>query len=75
MEMVQGEGGVIPLDPAFVKKAEELCRANDILLMVDEVQTGNGRTGTLYAYEQFGIHPDVVTTAKGLAGGRWARAS
>ena len=69
MEMVQGEGGVIPLDPAFVKKAEELCRANDILLMVDEVQTGNGRTGTLYAYEQFGIHPDVVTTAKGLAGG------
>ena len=69
MEMVQGEGGVIPLDPAFVRKAEELCRANDILLMVDEVQTGNGRTGTLYAYEQFGIHPDVVTTAKGLAGG------
>ena len=69
MEMVQGEGGVIPLDPAFVKKAEELCHANDILLMVDEVQTGNGRTGTLYAYEQFGIHPDVVTTAKGLAGG------
>ena len=69
MEIVQGEGGVIPLDPAFVKKAEELCRANDILLMVDEVQTGNGRTGTLYAYEQFGIHPDVVTTAKGLAGG------
>ena len=69
MEMVQGEGGVIPLDPAFVKKAEGLSRANDILLMVDEVQTGNGRTGTLYAYEQFGIHPDVVTTAKGLAGG------
>ena len=69
MEMVQGEGGVIPLDPAFVRKAEELCHANDILLMVDEVQTGNGRTGTLYAYEQFGIHPDVVTTAKGLAGG------
>ena len=60
---------MIPLDPAFVRKAEELCRANDILLMVDEVQTGNGRTGTLYAYEQFGIHPDVVTTAKGLAGG------
>ena len=69
LESVQGEGGVIPLDPAFVRKAEELCHANDILLMVDEVQTGNGRTGTLYAYEQFGIHPDVVTTAKGLAGG------
>lgn len=69
MEMVQGEGGVIPLAPSFVKKAEALCQEEDILLMVDEVQTGNGRTGTLYAYEQFGIHPDVVTTAKGLGGG------
>lgn len=69
MEMVQGEGGVIPLTPDFVKAAEALCREKDILLMVDEVQTGNGRTGTLYAYEQFGIAPDVVTTAKGLGGG------
>lgn len=69
VEMVQGEGGVIPLSPSFVQKAEQLCRAHDILLMVDEVQTGNGRTGTLYSYEQFGITPDVVTTAKGLAGG------
>lgn len=69
MEMVQGEGGVIPLTHEFVKKAEELCCQHDVLLMVDEVQTGNGRTGTLYAYEQYGITPDVVSTAKGLAGG------
>lgn len=69
MEMVQGEGGVIPLEKSFVQLAEKLCRENDVLLMVDEVQTGNGRTGTLYAYQQFGITPDVVTTAKGLGGG------
>lgn len=69
MEMVQGEGGVIPLNKSFVQTAEQLCREHDVLLMVDEVQTGNGRTGTLYAYEQFGIQPDVVTTAKGLGGG------
>ena len=69
MEMIQGEGGVIPLEKDFVQQAEKLCRENDVLLMVDEVQTGNGRTGTLYAYEQYGIHPDVVTTAKGLGGG------
>lgn len=69
MEMVQGEGGVICLDQDYVQLAEELCLQNDILLMVDEVQTGNGRTGTLYAYMQYGIQPDVVSTAKGLAGG------
>lgn len=69
MEMVQGEGGVIPLDKSYVQLAEKLCRENDVLLMIDEVQTGNGRTGTLYAYEQFGVTPDVVTTAKGLGGG------
>ncbi|MGN1369878.1 MAG: acetylornithine/succinylornithine family transaminase [Aristaeellaceae bacterium] len=69
MEMVQGEGGVIPLEKSFVQQAARLCRENDVLLMVDEVQTGNGRTGTLYAYEQFDIQPDVVTTAKGLGGG------
>ncbi|MGN0794149.1 MAG: aspartate aminotransferase family protein [Aristaeellaceae bacterium] len=69
MEMVQGEGGVIPLDKGYVQLAEKLCREHDVLLMVDEVQTGNGRTGTLYAYQQFGIKPDVVTTAKGLGGG------
>ncbi len=69
MEMVQGEGGVIPLDASYVQLAEQLCRENDVLFMVDEVQTGNGRTGSLYAYQQFGVTPDVVTTAKGLGGG------
>lgn len=69
MEMVQGEGGVIPLDPSYVQLASKLCAEQDILLMVDEVQTGNGRTGSLYAFQQFGISPDVVTTAKGLGGG------
>ena len=69
MEIVQGEGGVIPLEKSFVQLAEKLCRENDVLFMVDEVQTGNGRTGSLYAYQQFGVTPDVVTTAKGLGGG------
>lgn len=69
IELVQGEGGVKPLDQEFVSALAEYCAAHDVLLMVDEVQTGNGRTGTLYAFEQFGLTPDVVTTAKGLAGG------
>ena len=69
MEMVQGEGGVIPLEKSYVQLAEKLCRENDVLFMVDEVQTGNGRTGSLYAFQQFGVTPDVVTTAKGLGGG------
>ncbi len=69
MECVQGEGGVTALDPAFVQGAAAYCREHDILLIIDEVQTGNGRTGTLYAYEQFGVEPDLVTTAKGLGGG------
>ena len=69
MEPVQGEGGVVPLSVEFVKGVKKLCDEFGMLLMVDEVQTGNGRTGTLYAYEQFGITPDVVTTAKGLGGG------
>ena len=69
LELVQGEGGVRPLDKEEVLAVERFCKKNDILLMIDEVQTGNGRTGTLYAYEQYGIHPDVVSTAKGLAGG------
>lgn len=68
-ECVQGEGGVIALDPKYLKEAEKLCRERDILLICDEVQTGNGRTGSLYAYEQFGITPDIVSTAKGLGGG------
>ena len=69
IECVQGEGGVVPLEPAFVKGAAKFCKENDIVLIIDEVQTGNGRTGTLYAYQQFGIQPDLVSTAKGLGGG------
>ena len=69
MECVQGEGGVTALSPDFVQGAAAFCKENDILLIIDEVQTGNGRTGTLYAYEQFGVEPDLVTTAKGLGGG------
>lgn len=69
MECVQGEGGVISLDADYIKEAAQLIQSQDILLMIDEVQTGNGRTGELYAYQNFGIKPDVVSTAKGLAGG------
>ena len=69
IECVQGEGGVNPLDPAFASALEAYLKEQNILLMIDEVQTGNGRTGKLYAYMNYGLHPDVVTTAKGLAGG------
>ena len=69
MELVQGEGGVLPLDPAFVKQVEALCREKDLLLIIDEVQTGIGRTGSLFAFQQYGIRPDIVTMAKGLGGG------
>lgn len=69
IECVQGEGGVIPLEADFVKKTAEYAAQNDIILIVDEVQTGNGRTGELYAYMNYGIKPDVVSTAKGLGGG------
>ena len=69
MECVQGEGGVIALDADFVKQVAAYAKEHDIVLMIDEVQTGNGRTGSLYAYMQFGITPDVVSTAKGLGGG------
>lgn len=69
IECIQGEGGVLPLDPGFVSALADWCKANDVLLVVDEVQTGNGRTGKLYAYMNYGIEPDVVSTAKGLAGG------
>ena len=68
-ECVQGEGGVLNLTDEFVQRMARLCRDKDILLMVDEVQTGNGRTGKLYAFQHYGITPDVVTTAKGLGGG------
>ena len=69
MEMVQGEGGVLPLDKSFVEECVKIAKENDLLIIADEVQTGNGRCGTLYAYEQFGITPDIVSTAKGLGGG------
>ncbi len=69
MELIQGEGGVMPLDKAYVKEVSELCKANDILLIVDEVQTGVGRTGKLFAFQNFDVEPDIVTTAKGLGGG------
>ncbi len=69
LECVQGEGGVMPLNTEFVKKAAEIANKEDILLIIDEVQTGNGRTGKLYSYMNYGITPDIVTTAKGLGGG------
>lgn len=69
LELVQGEGGVIPANPEWVKKLAEICKNNGILLMVDEIQTGIGRTGTLFAYEQYGIEPDVISLAKGLGSG------
>ena len=69
MEIVQGEGGVIALDADFVKAVAAFCKKQDIVLVIDEVQTGNGRTGAMYAYMHYGIEPDVVTTAKGLGGG------
>ncbi len=69
MEMIQGEGGVVPLDREFVKAAEKICREKDILFIIDEVQTGIGRTGKLFAYEHFDVKPDIVTFAKGIGGG------
>ena len=69
MEVVQGEGGVMPLDEAYVKGAAKLCEQYDLLLICDEVQVGNGRSGKLYGYMHYGVQPDIVSTAKGLAGG------
>ena len=69
MEAIQGEGGVMPLTKEFVACADALAKKHELLLIFDEVQTGNGRTGTLYAYEQFNVTPDIVSTAKGLGGG------
>ncbi len=68
-ETVQGEGGVVPLEKDFVKGLSELAEKYDVLLVVDEVQTGNGRTGALYGYMKYGINPDIVSTAKGIGGG------
>ena len=69
MELVQGEGGVLPLDCAYVSAVRKLCDEKDLLLIIDEVQTGMGRCGKLFAYMEYGVQPDVVTTAKGIAGG------
>ena len=69
MECIQGEGGVIALNKDFVEGVYKICQEKDILLIIDEVQTGNGRSGKLYAYMNYDIVPDVITTAKGLAGG------
>jgi acetylornithine/N-succinyldiaminopimelate aminotransferase len=69
LELVQGEGGVLPLSDAFLDEVKSVTREHELLLIVDEVQTGNGRTGSLYAYQSRGLSPDIVSTAKGLAGG------
>ena len=69
VELVQGEGGVLPLNPVYVRAVAKLCEDYDLLLLADEVQTGVGRTGTLFAFQQYGISPDVVSFAKGIAGG------
>jgi len=69
MELVQGEGGVLPLDKEYVRQVAELCEKRDWLLLIDEVQTGIGRTGTLFAFQQYEIQPDAVSFAKGIAGG------
>ena len=69
MEVIQGEGGVNALDQLYLMEADKLCKENDIPFIIDEVQTGNGRTGKLYGYMNFKIQPDIVSTAKGLGGG------
>ena len=69
IELIQGEGGVMPLDKEFVGEIENICKEKDILFMVDEVQTGVSRTGAFYCYQNYGIQPDVITSAKGLGGG------
>lgn len=69
IEVVQGEGGINVLEQSFVDEIVKLANQNDLLIIVDEVQTGNGRTGKFYGYMHFGFTPDIVTTAKGLGGG------
>lgn len=69
LEVVQGEGGVVPTDFEYLKTVEKVCKEKDILLIIDEVQTGMGRTGKMFAYEHAGISPDVVTSAKGIGNG------
>jgi acetylornithine/succinyldiaminopimelate/putrescine aminotransferase len=69
LEPIQGEGGVRSANPEYLKSVREWCDARDLLLILDEVQTGIGRTGRLFAYEHYGIEPDVIALAKGLGGG------
>ncbi|NLM25202.1 MAG: aspartate aminotransferase family protein [Firmicutes bacterium] len=69
LEVVQGEGGVVPADRKWLQELASYCQINNILLMIDEIQTGMGRTGSLFAYQQYGIEPDVFTLAKGLGSG------
>ena len=69
METVQGEGGIYPAEPEFIKQVRALCDEKGILLILDEIQCGMGRTGTMYAYEQYGIKPDILTTAKAIGNG------
>lgn len=69
LETIQGEGGVVPLSEEFLKGVSEIAEENDVLIIVDEVQTGNGRTGYLYGYMKYGLSPDIVSTAKGIGGG------
>jgi len=69
LEMVQAEGGVYPVDPAFVRELSELCKEEGLLLIIDEVQTGMGRTGKWFAHQHYGIEPDIFTSAKGIASG------
>ncbi len=69
MELVQGEGGVVPAARQFVREVEKICSENDVLLIIDEIQTGMGRTGSFFCYQQYSIKPDLVTLAKGLGGG------
>lgn len=69
IELIQGEGGVVPVSREFVKRVDEICKEKDLVFVIDEVQTGIGRTGTLLCYEQYDISPDVISLAKGLGGG------
>jgi acetylornithine/N-succinyldiaminopimelate aminotransferase len=69
LEPVQGEGGLYPADPEFLSGLRKLCNENDILLIFDEIQCGMGRTGTMFAYQGYGVVPDIITTAKGLGCG------
>ena len=69
METVQGEGGIYPADPGFIKQVRALCDEKGILLILDEIQCGMGRTGTMYAYQQYGVMPDILTTAKAIGNG------